>query len=134
MEKFDSRLESLVTHGIWNHLNIQVLKAHDGVAIIELPVMENLKQKQGVLHGGIIATILDMSMSLAVTTVLSEQEYSTTLDMHTTFLRPMFGETLQGRAEVLKRGRRVTVATANVFNEQGELIATSTGNFMNLEK
>ncbi|MCH6267965.1 PaaI family thioesterase [Neobacillus citreus] len=134
MNTMDTRLQSLTTFGIWNHLNIQVLEAQNGEAVIEMPVEDHLKQKQGVLHGGIIATILDMGMALAATTVLSEEEYTTTLDFHTCYLRPMFGKVLRGKGKIVKKGKRVMVVTAEAYDEHGELIATSTGNFMNLER
>ena len=102
--------------------------------IIELPVREELKQLFGVLHGGIIATVLDMAMAAAASTVLPDDQYTTTIDMHTSYLRPMFGETLKGEATVLKKGKRVTVVTGQVTDEQGTIIATSTGHFMNLKK
>ena len=128
----NEKIKRITSGGIWEHLNVKVIEAKNGKSVIELPVEPNLKQVHGVLHGGMIATLLDMSMALAASTDLAENEFTTTHDLSVKYLRPMFGNTLRCEGEVLKKGKRVTVMNAYAYDEEGELIATCTGSFINL--
>lgn len=128
------RVKTLAEGPIWNHLDMKVHYAEDEKSKIELPVTAELKQAYGVIHGGIISTVHDMAMSAALSTTLADDEYSTTIDLHVSFLRPMFGEKLIGEGKVVKRGKRVIVVNAETSDEDGNVIATSTGHFMVLQR
>ncbi|MGO4886952.1 PaaI family thioesterase [Anaerobacillus sp. MEB173] len=128
------RVKSLIEGPVWKHLNISVHFANEEQAKIELPVANELKQAYGVIHGGIISTVLDMAMSAALTTTLDDMEFSSTIDLHVSFLRPMFGKTLFGEAKVVKRGKRIIVVNGEAVDESGNVIATSTGHFMVLKR
>lgn len=83
----------------------------------------------GVVHGGLAATLLDSAMGCAVQSTLEAGTAYTTLDLNTTFLRPMTADT--GRvvceAVVIHTGTRVATAEGRVFSAQtGKLIATGT--------
>jgi uncharacterized protein (TIGR00369 family) len=128
------KVEKVASGPIWVKLGIQVLSAEDQQAEIVLPVTEELIQIYGVLHGGMIATTLDMVMGAAVSTTLSDNESNATVDLHISYLRPMFGQKLVGKAKVLKRGKRIVVVSGEAFDEDGDLIAIGTGHFMVLKK
>lgn len=129
-----SRVKALAEGPIWSHLNMKLHFANDGKSKIELPVTTELKQAYGVVHGGIISTVLDMAMSSALSTTLADEEFSTTIDLNVSFLRPMFGESLIGEGKVVKRGKRVIVVNGETKDENGNVIATSTGHFMILQR
>jgi uncharacterized protein (TIGR00369 family) len=83
----------------------------------------------GVVHGGLAATLLDSAMGCAVQTTLEPGTGYTTLDLSTTFLRPMTVDT--GRviceATVIHTGSRIATAEGRVFSARtGKLIATGT--------
>lgn len=79
----------------------------------------------GLLHGGVIATLLDSAMSGAVMTTLSAGQGCTTLQISVTPLRGVrSGEgpfTIEGRTTSV--GRRVGVATAEMRGADGRLHA-----------
>src|SRR5262249_13976330 len=83
----------------------------------------------GVVHGGLAATLLDSAMGCAVQSTLDAGIGYTTLDLNTTFLRPMTVDT--GRvvceAVVIHTGGRVATAEGRVFSAStGKLLATGT--------
>ena len=83
----------------------------------------------GVVHGGLAATLLDSAMGCAVQSTLDAGVGYTTLDLNTTFLRPMTSDT--GRvvceAVVIHTGSRIATAEGRVFSAStGKLIATGT--------
>ena len=83
----------------------------------------------GVVHGGLAATLLDSAMGCAVQSTLDAGVGYTTLDLNTTFLRPLTSDT--GRvvceAVVIHTGSRIATAEGRVFSTRtGKLIATGT--------
>ncbi|WP_017729047.1 PaaI family thioesterase [Halalkalibacterium ligniniphilum] len=128
------RVEALAQGDVWKLLGVNVLKGNEGECELELNVKKEFTQSFGTVHGGIIATLLDMGMAAAISSTLDQDKYSNTIDLHINYLRPMLGETMSVKASIVKRGRRITVASAGAYNEEGKQIASATGNFMILDK
>ncbi len=82
----------------------------------------------GVVHGGVYATILDTSMGAAVVTVLGEGETTATTSLYVEFLRAAReGETLTARGEVLRRGRHIAFAEGNLYGSDGRRFSQARG-------
>lgn len=79
------------------------------------------------LHGGVVATLLDIAMHAAIHTL---GLLCLTLDMNITYLSPAISsEGLDIEGKVLKAGKTVAMAEANLYDEQGRLLATGRGTF-----
>ncbi|MBP1934076.1 PaaI family thioesterase [Ammoniphilus resinae] len=133
-QKIHPRVERLATGEVWKLFGIEVIYAEDQQAELHLPVTEKFKQVYGVLHGGVIATVIDMAMGAAFSTTLKPEEYGSTLDLNIRYLKPMTGETLIVKSNIIRRGRRIVVLSAEALNEKGDHIASATGQFMVLER
>ncbi len=82
----------------------------------------------GVVHGGVYATILDTSMGAAVVSVLNETETTATTSLYVEFLRAAReGETLTARGEVLRRGRHIAFAEGNLYGSDGRRFSQARG-------
>lgn len=82
----------------------------------------------GNLQGGILATFADTLLGGATAAHLPADEYPALAEMKISIFRPApAGSTITGKGRVLKRGRRVVFAEAEVFDESGELIAKASG-------
>lgn len=86
----------------------------------------------GSVHGGVIATLLDTAAACSVHTTLAAGEMYTSLDLTVKFLRAVTVESGRLRAvgTVLQRGRRTALAEAQLFDEQGRLVAHATSSCM----
>ncbi len=97
---------------------------------------------RGVLHGGIVAAVLDSVGGFAAITALirakaltptgdgsSSIPWVSTIDMRTDFLRPAVGSKFEATGYVLRSGRRVVVTRSELCNEAGEIIAAGTGTY-----
>ncbi len=86
----------------------------------------------GVVHGGVIATLLDTAAGCAVHATLAAGEAYTSLDLVTKFIRPMTLDSGVVRAEgrVLHRGSRTAVATASLVDSRDKLLAHATSTLM----
>jgi uncharacterized protein (TIGR00369 family) len=75
---------------------------------------ESFLNPAGQVQGGMLGAMLDDVTAFLVTAVLDDGEHCSTLSLHLSFLRPARAGALQGRAELVRRGR-------NVIHVSGEL-------------
>lgn len=86
--------------------------------------------KLGVLHGGVISTVLDVTGACAVATTYMEEgtlHGMGTVDMRVDFLNPGRGEHFTATGRVMRPGRILCATRMELANEAGELIAIGQG-------
>lgn len=82
----------------------------------------------GVVHGGVYATILDTAMGASVVSLLGDGETTATTSLYVEFLRAAReGETLTARGEVLRRGRHIAFAEGNLLGADGRRFSQARG-------
>ena len=105
-----------------------------GVVEIELPFRADLTQQDGFLHAGVITTVADSAAGYAAYTLMPAGSRVLSIEFKVNLLRPARGELFVARAEVIKAGRTLTVARADVFavrtNSEKELVATMQGTML----
>ncbi len=97
----------------------------------------------GILHGGVIASALDVAGGTAALVaayarlgdVPLEQKMKTlsklgTIDMRVDYLRPGKGREFFATASILRVGSKVAVTRMEFKNESGELLAVGTGTYL----
>lgn len=124
-----NRIEKIQEGAYWHHLGMYVHSAEPGKAVLRLPIKQELLQIYQNVHGGVVASLIDSATSTALHTTLAENERSATSNMNVYYLQAANGEYLEAVAEVMKRGRRLAVCKADVFNASGELVAHGTAEF-----
>lgn len=81
----------------------------------------------GHAQGGMITAMLDDVMSVAGSVVQPAPAMSPTLQMTTSFLRPVrIGERLQARGDVIRLGRAAIHTAGWLKDDDGRLLATAT--------
>lgn len=86
---------------------------------IELPVRDELTQQHMYVHGGIVAMIADSAAGYAAFTLMPADASVLTVEYKINLLAPATGEMLVARGEVLKSGKTLSVARADVFGVTG---------------
>jgi uncharacterized protein (TIGR00369 family) len=82
----------------------------------------------GVVHGGVYATILDTAMGASVVSLLREGETTATTSLYVEFLRAAReGDTLTARGEVLRRGRHIAFVEGNLYGADGRRLSQARG-------
>ncbi len=82
----------------------------------------------GVVHGGVYATILDTAMGGSVVSLLTPDETTATTSLYVEFLRAArAGETLTARGRVLRRGRHIAFAEGDLFAADGRRLSQARG-------
>ncbi|MBV9242231.1 MAG: PaaI family thioesterase [Acidobacteria bacterium] len=93
-------------------------------ATIAIDMRDDLRQPSGVLHGGVTATLIDTAMAFAVRTRLAFESATATIDLTVHYLRPLTQGTAKCVAKTVRAGKRIFTVSAEVFNDEGKLIAT----------
>jgi len=95
---------------------------------------EHLNMK-GMLHGGIIAGLMDVIMAIAAGSHPdpAKRQFSITLSMSLNFIGSAGGEPLVLRANTTGGGRRTAFLEARIENANGDPIATAQGAFKLME-
>ncbi len=82
----------------------------------------------GVVHGGVYATILDTAMGGSVVSLLVDDETTATTSLYVEFLRTARqGEVLTARGKVLRRGRHIAFAEGDLVGSDGERLSQGHG-------
>jgi uncharacterized protein (TIGR00369 family) len=113
-------------------LGVQVESVGPGTATLLLPVREELKRNDGIVHGGAIASVIDSAFAFAIIPLLSENERTTTVDLTIHYLRPLAGGVAKASARVVRAGRRVITVSADLFDENEKLAATALSTYLRI--
>lgn len=84
---------------------------------------------QGLVHGGMLATLLDTAMGLAIRSALEPGRRHVTIEMGVHYLRPAHPGRLRARGRVARIGREIAFADAEVLDGQDRVLARATGTF-----
>ncbi|HWL29173.1 MAG TPA: PaaI family thioesterase [Burkholderiaceae bacterium] len=103
----------------------------DGQCVITFELKDFMFNPQGSLHGGIIATVLDISMGHLLNNV---QGAGTTLEMKTQYLKAARQGRIKCCGEFTRRGRSVSFLKSTMVDEQGDTIAFATATWMQLNR
>jgi len=94
-----------------------------GAVEIVLPFRDDLTQQKGYIHGGIIGMIADTACGYAAYSLMPADCSLVTVEYKINILAPAT-TSLTARGEIVKPGRTLTVARAEVYAEDGKHIAT----------
>ena len=94
-----------------------------GASEIHLPYREDLTQQKGFVHGGIIGMIADSAAGYAAYSLMPASASLVTVEYKMNILAPARGA-LVARGKVIKSGRTLTVARAEVYAEDGTHVAS----------
>ncbi len=106
-----------------------------GKVEIRMPFDPNHTQQDGFVHAGVITSILDSACGYAAYSVAPEGCNVLTVEFKVNLLAPAIGEGFAARAHVKRRGKTLTVCSADAFAIDGDrekLIATMLGTIMTL--
>lgn len=104
----------------------------DGYAEMEIDTGPQHTNRNGLIHGGVIMTMLDVVAGHAVTycAVPGRHRRTTTVALNTTFLAPASaGGTLTGKASLRGGGRKTVGVSAELYDQDGTLVAIAQGSY-----
>jgi uncharacterized protein (TIGR00369 family) len=126
--------EALSTVPFAKMLGIKLDSVEPGDATLSLKIRDDFKQNAGVVHGGVIASLIDSATAFAIVPLLNPEERTTTVDLTISYLRPLVAGIMVARAKVLRAGQRLIVVSAELFDDGGNLAATALSTYIRLPK
>jgi uncharacterized protein (TIGR00369 family) len=117
------------TFAAWvRRLALQVREARDGEVVLALPVTPEHVHGGGVVCGQTLMSAADTAMVLAVMTKLGGFKPMTTVQLQTSFLRPVAGESREAivHARVLRLGKSLAFGEIEIVDDAGRLAAHAT--------
>lgn len=72
-------------------------------------------QHDGIVHGGVLATMADTAVAMAAHTLVAASERVVTVEFKISYLRPAGAEPLICRGRVLRPGRSITTSEAELL-------------------
>jgi len=115
--------EKFATNHFPRLLGIEIDTIEEGRAVLSVEVRTELKQLQGVMHGGAIASLIDTAVAFAILGASGPQDRFTTVEMKVNYLSAIREGRITAEARLLRDGRRIIVAECDVFDDKGRLAA-----------
>jgi uncharacterized protein (TIGR00369 family) len=104
-------------------LGIEIDSVEEGRAVLSVEVRKELKQLQGVMHGGAIASLIDTAVAFAIVGASEPDDRFTTVEMKVNYLSAIREGRVTAEARLIRDGRRIIVAECDVFDDKGRLAA-----------
>jgi len=102
--------------GIARLLGMRIEALEDGIGRVSIQVDERLMHPQQIVHGGVIFTLADTAMSMALISVIPPGTRFSTIEAKINFLAPVRAGELQAEASIVQQGRSIAVLEATVYN------------------
>jgi uncharacterized protein (TIGR00369 family) len=119
-----------------SHLGLELVLFEGGHSEVQLPHKPELLNSFAVTHGGVLMTLLDVTMASAARSVCPEMGV-VTIEMKTSFMRPAMPSDkgpLVAKGELMHRTATLAFTQASVFDARGHLCAHATGTFKYLQR
>ena len=98
-----------------------------GTATWEYTVEPAHFNPNGVLHGGVLMSLLDTAMGHAVSEAIAEQgRFNAAAQFNIHFLEPIRAGVIRAQATVIKVGKRTAVVEGKATNEQDRVVGLAT--------
>lgn len=97
-------------------LQAELVEHSEGHAVLRYPFLPEYTNPMGQLQGGMYGVMMDSAMAIAAGGIA-------TATMQVSIFRPVTGGWLRVTGDVVKRGKRVVYAEAEVRDDQGNLVA-----------
>ena len=112
--------------GFREHVALQVAPDDDGTSRVVLDAGDEHLNPSGAVHGGVLATMIDVAMGTAV--AADGGQSPVTVSLTVTYLEPGRPGRLEATARLRKRGKRLTVVEAEVVQD-GDVVADALATF-----
>jgi uncharacterized protein (TIGR00369 family) len=110
------------------HLDLQLEAIGDGKCTIRLPYAKHFGNTRGEVHGGIVASLLDITLSQALRSTFHSEADVATISMTVSYLAPAVGE-LVCEGDVVRAGRSVAFAEGGVIDQNGASVCRAVATY-----
>ncbi|MFX1315200.1 MAG: PaaI family thioesterase [Promethearchaeota archaeon] len=113
-------------------LGFKLMEIENGKATFKILLREELTQN-GMVHGGVLASLIDSTCACAAFSLIYPQGYVTTIDLQVQYLKPVSKGCLTAIGKCIKGGRRIYFCKSKIWSEEGELICTGSSQVLRID-
>ncbi len=114
-------------------LDGRIVSCDVGEIEMTFQVRPEMSNPTGLMHGGVQAAVIDDLIGMTTAT-LGEGGFMLSIDLHVNFLGKIpVGQTVKGRARIVRSGRRITHAVCELLDEQGNIVSRGDSNLLKTE-
>jgi uncharacterized protein (TIGR00369 family) len=114
------------------HMSMRLAAIDIDRADIDLEIGPCHFQPYGIIHGGVVATLIDTATFWAVYMRVPEGDGLVNIDLKLNYLKPVLNGHLKAEGRAIRSGNSVSYAETKVLDNNGELIAHGTSTLMRL--
>lgn len=105
-------------------LGVELAAAGAGHATLRLPHRDDNGNRNGTLHGGVLASLIDLAAAVAAPAADADRPLAgSTVDLAVHYLAPAHREAVTAEAFVARRGREIAFVGVGVTGERGAPVA-----------
>ncbi|MFA1821485.1 PaaI family thioesterase [Virgibacillus oceani] len=131
MKGMDMAMEKMIKDfegsNFWKYIGLEWDSVEKGSVKLKLPIIPEFLNVKDSVHGGVYATILDTTMGFTARSLGFDAV--TTLEMDVHFLKAVKDGTVYSVGNVIHQNRSTALVEADLFDEDGNRLAHSTGTF-----
>lgn len=106
------------------HMDIKKMEIGSGHSRLYLDIKPEHTNRARTVHGGVIATLLDVAVGSAAASVVDASELTVTASLNVDYIQSaLAGDRLVAEGTVVKKGSRIVFAEAIVKTGSGEIVA-----------
>ena len=132
-EYISALLETVNNSPFPQRLSMKLKSIDIGAARVELEILEYHLQPLQLVHGGVLATLIDTATFWSVFLHLPEDVGMVNIDLKLNYLKSVKEGLLVAEGRGIKSGRTISYAEASVRNADGEIITHGTSTLMALQ-
>lgn len=125
-------IEIVNTSPFPDHMSMQLKAIALDEAVVELKTGRCHLQPYGIVHGGVLATLVDTATFWSVYMRLPEGAGLVNIDLKLNYLKPVENGILVAEGRAIRTGNSISYAETSVMNEKQELVAHGTSTLMTL--
>jgi len=131
MKKFDEAFykEKVNTFPFIRLMGIRLRSAENGKSVMECRIRPVLRNSFGMLHGGVLGALVDVSIATALRSVLPLSMRMTTIEYKVNFLKPVVSGAVTAHGAILRLGSTIATGTSEIRNGEGETVAFGSATF-----
>lgn len=103
-------------------LNMNILEAENGRAVLTMPFLIDYAQGAGLMHGGALVSLADTAVVMAIKSLLAPETHFATISLESKFLYPVKEGVITAIAQVGKQEERLLTGLATVYNENNRAV------------
>ena len=110
-------------------LNMSILEASDGKAVLTMPFLIDYAQGAGLMHGGALVSLADTAVVMAIKSVIPPLSHFATIDLSAKYLAPVKQGTVTAKAKVVGREGRILKGQATLYDLEGRAVMEFSSTF-----